>query len=245
MMSYRTGVLVALLACSSFALFGSGTVSSADVAGKNAVEHRQSARDVISGKVTDTIDTAGYTYAEVDTGKEKVWAAATTTPLKIGDEIAFTTEMPMRNFHSNSLKRDFPVIYFVNGFITDTESLTGAGPAASNAKGSPAPAVRAIEGIDKVEGGNTIAEVYVDKQKLAGKAVRVRGQVTKFTPDIMNKNWVHIRDSSTPNDLTVTTEDTAAIDAVVVIEGRLALDKDFGHGYVYPLIVEDARLTQD
>ena len=54
---------------------------------------------------------------------------------------------------------------------------------------------------------------------------------------------IHIRDSSTQDDLTITTDSTATIDAVVVVEGKLALDKDYG--YVYPLIVEDASVTKE
>ena len=103
----------------------------------------------------------------------------------------------------------------------------------------------AVDGVHKVEGGNTIAEVYADKEKLNGKAIRVRGKVTKFTANVMDKNWIHIRDSSTPDDLTITTSGTAAIDAVVIIEGKLSLDKDYGFGYVYPLVVEDASITKE
>lgn len=243
----RTGFLVALFACSSFVLLGTGAINSAyaEQAGSDAIQ--QPAPDKIYGKVTEVIEAAGYTYAEVDTGKKKVWAAASTTPLKIGDVVAFTTEMPMENFHSNSMNRDFPIIYFVNQFITDESTSTAATTAAvaPHDKIKPASAARAVEGIDKVEGGNTIAEVYTDKQKFEGKTIRVRGQVTKFTADVMGKNWLHMRDSSTSEDLTVTTDSTVAIDDIVVIEGKLALDKDFGYGYVYPLIVQDAGVTTE
>ena len=75
--------------------------------------------------------------------------------------------------------------------------------------------------------------------------MRVRGKVTKFTAGVMGKNWLHIIDSSTMDDLTVTTDGEAAVDAVIVIEGKLALDKDFGYGYVYPLIVENASITKE
>ncbi len=246
-MLHRTCFLVTLLACSSFALLSTGIINSAYADQSNTDEIQQPAPNKIYGKVTDIIDAAGYTYAEVDTGKEKVWAATSTTPLKIGEMITFTTEMPMKNFHSNSMNRDFALVYFVSRFITDKESLTETTTAMASPHGKikPAPVVKAVEGIDKVEGGNTIAEVYTDKQKLNGKVIRVRGQVTKFTANVMNKNWLHIRDSSTLNDLTITTDSTAAIDAVVVIEGKLALDRDFGYGYVYPLIVEDARVTKE
>jgi len=246
-MLHRTGIFVALLACSSFSLTNTGINNDAHASQKDTDEVLQQAPSKIYGKVTDIQEAAGYTYAEVDTGKEKVWAAATTTPLKIGDMIAFTTEMPMENFHSKSMKREFPIIYFVSRFITDKTGLTGAATDIASPHGTikPSSAAKAVEGIHKVEGGNTIAEVYTDKQKLNGKAIRVRGQVTKSTANVMGKNWLHIRDSSTLDDLTITTDNTAAIDDVVVIEGKLALDKDFGYGYVYPLIVEDASVTME
>jgi len=246
-MLHRTGILVALLACSSIPLLITGITNVAYASQNNPDEIRQQAPGKIYGKVTNTLEAAGYTYAEVDTGKEKVWAAATTTPLKIGDMVAFTTEMPMRNFHSNAMKRDFPLIYFVSRFITDNASQAGTDTEMASPHGNikPAPVAKAAEGIDKVEGGNTIAEVYTDKQKLNGEAIRVRGQVTRFTANVMGRNWLHIRDSSTVDDLTITTDSTAAIDAVVVIEGKLALDKDFGYGYVYPLIVEGASVTKE
>jgi len=246
-MLYRNGILASLLVCFSFTLLNAGVIGSACADQNNTAEIQQPVPNRMRGKVTDIIEAAGYTYAEVDTGKEKVWAAATTTPLKIGDMVTFSTEMPMKNFHSNSLNRDFPMLYFVSRFISDNASPTDKSAVIYSAHDhiKPAPAAKAVEGIDKVEGGKTIAEVYADKQNLAGKTIRVRGQVTKYTAGVMGRNWLHIRDSSTADDLTITTTGTAAMDAVVVIEGKLALDKDFGYGYTYPLIVEDATVTTE
>ena len=246
-MLLRTGFLVALLASSPFVLPISGIISFACAGQNSGEEIQQQAPGRINGKVTDVLEAAGYTYAEVDTGKEKIWAAATTTPLKVGDMVAFTTEMRMQNFHSSAMNRDFPIIYFVNRFITDDESQANAGTAMASPHGSikSASAATAIEGINKVEGGNTIAEIHAGKQKFNGKAIRVRGQVTKYNANVMGKNWLHIRDSSTLDDLTITTSSTSAVDAIVVVEGKLTLDKDFGYGYVYPLIVEDASLIKE
>ena len=88
-MLHRTGTLVALFAYSSFALFNAGMINCAYASQNYTGETQQQASNKIVGKVTDMADAAGYTYVEVDTGKEKVWAAATTTPLKIGDNIKF------------------------------------------------------------------------------------------------------------------------------------------------------------
>lgn len=246
-MSYRTGFFLALFASSTCALL---PVDAARSAPENPAEPTQTqppAPAGMTGRVMDIVEAAGYTYAQVDTGKEIVWAATTTTSLQKGEVITFSTSMPMYNFHSNALNRDFPVIYFSGRFVRASEhSGTATTPVKSPHAGIQVAAdAKPVEGIQEVEGGNTIAELYADRQKLAGKTVRVRGKVTKYTAGVMGKNWIHIRDSSSPEDLTITTDGTAAIDDVLVIEGKLATDEDFGYGYVYPVIVEDARVTRE
>ena len=237
MMKHHPRLLVTLLFCFSFGVLNTGIINS-------AFAEQKAVANSLYGKVTDTMDASGYTYAEVDTGAGKVWAAGPITSVKIGDMIAFPTVMPMKNFHSKSLNRDFEMLYFVNGFTRDKKTATSTTAAAPHGQIKQAPVAQAIKEIKKVKGGNTIAEIHSDKNNLAGKAVRARGQVTKFTANILNKNWLHIRDNSTGDDLTVTSNDTAKLNDVVVIEGKLELNKDYGYGYVYPLIVVDAKITK-
>lgn len=95
----------------------------------------------------------------------------------------------------------------------------------------------------------TVAEVWAQHDALKGKTVTVRGKVVKYNSGIMGKNWLHLRDGSgTPegkdNDITVTTNDPAARGDVVVVKGVVAVDRDFGAGYTYPVIVEDAKVTK-
>jgi hypothetical protein len=104
-----------------------------------------------------------------------------------------------------------------------------------------------LTGIAKAEGGKTIAEVFAEKDALADANVVVRGKVVKTNAMIMDKNWLHVRDGSGAegtNDLTVTTTaDLPQVGATVVVTGKVALDKDFGMGYQYPVIIEDAEVT--
>jgi hypothetical protein len=79
--------------------------------------------------------------------------------------------------------------------------------------------------------------------------VAVRGTVVKFLPQILGKNWVHLRDGSgsatgKDEDLTVTTQDTAAVGEVVTATGTVFTDRDFGSGYTYPVILEEAKLSR-
>ncbi len=232
-MIHRSKLLVVLLVC----LF-SGLL--------NAETTQQTNPNRIQGKVTEILNAAGYTYAKVNTGQKIVWAAAPTTPLKVGDMVTFTTEMPMKNFRSKALDRNFAILYFVNQFTNgkDTPAAPAAKKVSPHANIVQKSVTKPIKGIKKVKGGQTIKEIYANKNKLNGKTIRVRGKVTKYTPSIMKKNWLHIQDSSTLQDLTITSKSTVAINDIVIIEGKLGLDKDFGYGYIYPVIVQDARITK-
>ena len=100
--------------------------------------------------------------------------------------------------------------------------------------------------IDPVDGGQTIASIYGHKAALASHRVAVRGKVVKVNDGILGKNWLHIQDgtgSADTNDLTVTTADTVAKGDVVVVRGTVSLDKNFGAGYAYPVMIEDAQVS--
>ena len=104
-----------------------------------------------------------------------------------------------------------------------------------------------LTGIAKAEGGQTVAGLHAAKEQLEGETVVIRGKVVKVNANIMGKNWLHVRDGSGEegtNDLTITT--TGAVPAIgdtVLVTGAVGLNRDFGMGYMYPLIVEDAEVT--
>ena len=209
----------------------------------------------ISGKIVETMDAAGYTYVLVDTGDLQVWAAGPRTAVKVGENVVLTGGTPMEKFHSQTLDRTFDVVIFVG-------SLKGSGGVASAPRGSgiqqaipghetsaekatPAAAVDLTD-IQKISGGNTVAELFSAKEELADTEVSVRGRVVKFNAGIMGRNWLHIQDGSGSegsNDLTVTTDDTAQLGDLVVIKGTLKTNQDFGHGYSYDILVEQAKVN--
>jgi hypothetical protein len=135
-----------------------------------------------------------------------------------------------------------------------------AAPAAASAAATPTmpagethPAPKAaaevdLTGIAKADGGKTVAEVFAEKDALAGQPVTFRGKVVKTNADIMGKNWLHVRDGSGEegtNDLTVTTAPGTmpAVGDTVLVTGNVSLNKDFGMGYAYDVLVEDAQVT--
>ncbi len=93
----------------------------------------------------------------------------------------------------------------------------------------------------------TIGRLFAEKKTFAGKTIKVKGQITKINEEIMGKNWIHIQDGTEAEgvfDLTVTTSQTAAIGEIVTFEGKIALDKDFGYGYFYNVLMEDGNILK-
>lgn len=121
--------------------------------------------------------------------------------------------------------------------------------AAQHAAAAAGPADVADVKVAKASGSDarTVAEVHAQRMALKDKAVTVRGKVVKFNEAIMGRNWVHLRDGTgtagKDNDLTVTTGDKASVGDVVVVKGKVQIDKDFGSGYAYPVIVEEAKVS--
>jgi hypothetical protein len=226
-----------------------------------------------SGRVMETMDVAPYTYLRLDDGAgHEIWAAVPQTRVEIGEMVALEGGAVMTNFTSKSLNRTFASIIFAGGItrLSDTGSAqptAGAGsvspgaapvgmaaqaPAASSTGGS-ARAIAPFAG-QKVEkstapNGHTVGELFDRATDLAKQKVTVKGQVVKMSPNIMGRNWIHIQDgtgdpSNNTHDLVVTSADTVEKGAIVTLEGVLAVDKDFGFGYRYDVIVEDAVLVK-
>jgi hypothetical protein len=199
-----------------------------------------------TGTVLETMDAGKYTYVYVDTGSEKMWAAGPQTKVAVGETVAFPPGMEMQDFRSDTLDRTFDVVYFVSELRTgETAVKTPAGhpPVASPDQMA---AGMDFSGIDVADGGERVAALYADKDKLAGKSVAVRGKVVKFTPGVMGKNWVHIMDGSGDaghNDVAVTTDADVQVGDVVLVKGIMNLDRDFGMGYAYEILIEDASVT--
>jgi len=231
--------------------------ASTGTASGSAPAAQAAAANVWRGKVVETMDVDNYTYVQLDTGKEKVWAAGPVTPMEVGRELVVSKAMPMQNFHSKALDRDFDVLYFVSSFDNPGDGMAGAagspaqgsgamggmaamGDAASHSKVAPTE----VAEVAKADGGYTVEEIFAEKAGLDGKPVKVRGQVVKFTANIMGTNWVHIQDGSA-GDLTVTTGDVVAVGDIVLVEGNLTVDKDFGAGYRYEALIEDAKVVKE
>ena len=227
----------------------------------------------IKGKVAERIDAAPYSYLRLTTQQGEIWAAVPQSNVTAGVEVTVEGPMPMDGWESKTLNRKFDRLVFgtLKGqarLAQPGSKAPGAAPAqpgmppgmppgpppgmaAQHAAAATGPADVGSVKVEKAAGADarTVLEIHSQRAQLKEKKVAVRGKVVKFTAGIMGRNWVHLRDGTGAqdkgnNDLTVTTGDTAAVGEVVVAKGVVRIDKDFGAGYAYPVIVEDAKLTK-
>jgi hypothetical protein len=225
-----------------------------------------------SGKVVQKLDASGYTYVRLDDGADnETWAAVPKTQLEIGEQIALKGGTVMRNFNSKTLNRTFDSIIFATGVIraagdknAQTQAATMAGSDVTRSgiaaygltpqtRGSSSHATVSFTKLkvekSNAQNGYTVGELFAKGASLNKQKVTVKGQVVKVNPDIMGKNWLHIQDGTgdlakNTHDLVVTSADIAEKGAIISLEGILAADKDFGSGYRYDVIVEDAVLMK-
>jgi hypothetical protein len=208
----------------------------------------------ISGKVLKTMDSGGYTYMFLQVqGGKKIWVAVPKTKVAVGKKIAFVPGPEMRNFKSKTLHRTFDKIIFSLGLVGQQGNASVKQKEAAVVVPGSKSAMVAAEKIKvaKASGpdAHTVAEVFTLKNALNGKKVVVRGKVVKVAEHIMKMNWVHIQDGTgTPgkndHDLVVTTKALPAIGDTVTVSGTLLKDKDYGSGYKYDALVENAAISR-
>ena len=193
--------------------------------------------------VIEVIQTSNYTYLKVEEDGNEFWIAVVSREAKSGDVLYYSKAMEMKNFVSRELDRTFPSVFFVED-PSDTPVLA-KNPAAQNKPAGRLPIKRKENvAIEPAKGGISISDLFKNPSGYAGKTVRIRGIVVKYNKEIMKKNWVHIQDGteySGSYDLTVTTADSVNVGNIVTFTGIINLNKDFGYGYSYDVIMEDAK----
>jgi hypothetical protein len=230
----------------------------------------------LEGTVLETISVPNYVYLKLSTtdGTEQ-WAAVNEAQVHVGQRVRIRDAQLMEKFTSNTLKRTFDRIHFGALAGADDKAGVAANPT-NNPHGSPTLAPGgasnphaepganphadptavgdsvSVGQVSKAPGplGKTVAEVFRDAPRLAGKAVRVRGVVVKSTPKVMGRTFIHLRDGSGSKadqdfDLAVTTAALPAVGTTVLLEGTVKADVDFGSGYRYRVLLEDAREVAD
>jgi hypothetical protein len=211
--------------------------------------------------VKEVQQTSGYTYLLVTENATDTWLALPKMTAEPGEIYYYRNGFKMTDFESKELNRKFEEVYFLES-ISKTPEMSPGDPMANPHQNLPAAqsdtsksaeykanVVVKKEAIEPIASGNgiTIAQLYATPEKFEGKTIQIQGKVTKFSTKIMSRNWIHLQDgteSAGKFDLTATTTEEASVGQTITLEGKVALNKDFGYGYKYAVLLEDARILE-
>lgn len=204
---------------------------------------------VNKGKVKEVLQTSQYTYLLVDENSKDKWLAMPKMEAKKGDVYFYNEGYEMNAFVSKELGRTFESVFFLDRIGKTAEEIT-KGPIASGNEPVKAEVRKYDLDIPQAENGIRIAELFGNKEKYKGKRVTICGKVTHYNPSIMKKNWIHLQDGtefSGKYDLTATSDSATVVSVgqVITVEGTVELDRDFGYGYFYEVLLTDIRILKN
>ncbi len=208
--------------------------------------------DSIEIVAKEVIQANSYTYVLAEKGKETYWLAIPTDAIEEGKTYYHGPGMIMQNFESKDLERVFEEVLFLESLsvtpiqagVEKDMSMDNPHAGQPQSTGAHIKTDAAPISVKPAEDGITLAELFENKAKYAGQKVVLRGQIVKVNNEIMDRNWIHIQDGTNFGEeynLVVTSDEYHETGAVVTFEGIVAVDKDFGAGYFYKVIVEEGK----
>ena len=197
--------------------------------------------DVFEGVVSESLNGGGYTYMQIeDASKNKHWVAVTGVAIEKGTEVRLTEEMRTEKFESKSLNRTFDSIIFASNLQYRTKVPESGNLALINEVVKESPY--------KQKDTLSVKEAIEKRVSLKDKTIAVRGKVVKASANILERNWVHIQDGTSDGAevgrIVFTSKELPKVGDIVTARGVVRVDKNFGSGYVYKIIVEDATFTK-
>lgn len=204
--------------------------------------------------VQEVLQASRYVYLNVkEEANGQFWIASRKQDAKKGEIYFYRRPLLKTNFESKEYNRVFDTIYLVSNLVSQDHSKHAV---VQNVENTQAPKIElstaAKEDIpthtDKViehKGTIKIAELLKDPKKYEGHTIQLSGKCVKVNPNIMERNWLHIQDGSKNDfDLVVTSNTFVPEGSDITIRGVVGLNRDFGAGYKYDLIVENGTLVK-
>lgn len=202
-------------------------------------------KDLHTVVALEALPTSKYVYVRVKEGEEEFWVAAMKQDVAIGRSYFYRGGLLKTDFHSTEYKRTFDKVYLISQLVPSDHGGAGGGMGMPSTASPGTPAMGGastpVEGAEPVK----VAALVADPKKFEGKAVRLTGKVAKVNPNIMGRNWIHLKDGSKDDyDLVITCALPLPEGKTVTMVGTVVLGKDFGSGYKYDILVEDGTLIE-
>ena len=212
---------------------------------------------IFYGKILEIKSAMGYKYLNIDENGTKLWIAIANAPVAVGEKIGYDKRTVMKDFKSKSLDQEFKEIYFAPdvylaqkakesksmkemlGLGVKKDPHAGMGMGKSPKPEDEKPALPFVK-----KDTYTIEVVHMWRKNLDKQNITLKGRVFKVSKGIMKRDWVHLGDGTgnekkLTDDLVFTAPHTTVkAGDTVLATGKVAVDKDFGYGYFYPVIIE-------
>jgi autonomous glycyl radical cofactor GrcA len=190
-------------------------------------------------EIVEVLKTSKYSYLRVQKGEEEpYWIASMKSEFQEGQKILYEGGLLKTNFKSTEYDRVFDRLYLVSKIrLLDGKEvpLTQSNDEAPKTVGAHFNKPDQADIID-------LAEVVNDPEKYKDQKIKVYGEVVKVNANIMDRNWLHIKDATADEfDFVLTSETSVPVGHSMIFEGTISLSRDFGAGYVYDLIMENAQ----
>jgi hypothetical protein len=200
--------------------------------------------------ILDVIPASNYVYLKVKEDKDQFWIATKKREIDLDSTYFYREALLKTEFESKIHDRVFDSIWFVTKLVTQMHGAkytTGTRDNIEISKSKKEP----VE-VPSDENKNVNYKIYPeisafldDPNKFEGQAVQLKGKCVKVNSNIMNKNWIHLKDGSQDDfDLIITTNMSAQEGDIITIQAMVALNKDYGAGYSYDLILENGVILQ-
>ena len=197
--------------------------------------------------VLEILPTTKYVYLKVEENDEQFWIATIKQKINVGGTYFYKGGLLKTNFESKEHNKIFDKIYLVTSLVQanhgndskDGKIITKE----TEQKDEPISTSNTSDNIQK-SGSIKIAELVENFKKYEGKTVQISGRCVKINPNIMGRNWIHIKDGSKDDyDLVITSDTFVKEGSMVTMKATVSLNKDFGAGYKYDLILENGTIV--
>ena len=199
--------------------------------------------------VEEVMPATRYVFLKVREGSQTRWLAARKMEVTRGGTYYYRGGLLKTNFESKEFNRNFDTIYLVSNLVGANHALPGSSLPKTSL---PAPqpleqetASSSNEPATPHQGILSIADLVKDPKRYEGHTVQIHGTCVKINPNIMNRNWIHVRDGSRNDyDLVITSDSYVPEGSEFTMSATVALNRDFGAGYAYDLILENGVPVQ-
>lgn len=205
--------------------------------------------DLHTVSVNEVLTATRYVYLNVSEGNSKFWIATRKQEIKKGETYFYRGGLLKTNFESKEYNKVFDTIYLISNLVSNDHSKH-VGDLDTNVKKSAPIAQKEnipthTEKVIEHKGSLKIAELIKDPKKYEGHTIQLSGKCIKVNPNIMDRNWIHLQDGSKDDyDLVITSNTFIPEGSDITIRATVVLNKDFGAGYKYDLILENGTLVK-